>query len=161
MNYIFSNILKKLSVWQPKNPPHSTSWCTWVSYFLSWLSWKVSFSWQFPLEIARPWSNLVNLIKTHCTTLTLEEITQRYVTWTMCFAESSCVFQASELTKRHSNNQFVTFVLLVLAAKDNHEFHTNSNKFISIHLKRSGAAMCVSALILSFWIKQIYLFRLP
>lgn len=68
----------------------------------------------------------------------------------MCFAESSCVFQASELTKRHSNNQFVTFVLLVLAAKDNHEFHTNSNKFISIHLKRSGAAMCVSALILSF-----------
>lgn len=158
MNYIFSNILKKLSVWQPKNPPHSTSWCTWVSSFLSW---KVSFLWQFPLEIARPWSNLVNLIKTHCTTLNLEEITQRYVTWTMCFAESSCVFQASELTKRHSNNQFVTFVLLVLAAKDNHEFHTNSNKFISINLKRSGAAMCVSALILSFWIKQIYLFRLP
>ena len=75
----------------------------------------------------------------------------------MCFAESSCVFQASELTKRHSNNQFVTFVLLVLAAKDNHEFHTNSNKFISIHLKRSGAVMfaeivawCVSALILIF-----------
>lgn len=56
----------------------------------------------------------------------------------MCFAESSCVFQASELTKRHSNNQFVLFVL---ATKDNHEFHTNSNKLISIHLKRSGAAM--------------------
>ena len=56
----------------------------------------------------------------------------------MCFAESSCVFQASELTKRHSNNQFV---LLVLATKDNHEFQTNSKKFTSIHLKRSGAAM--------------------
>lgn len=76
--------------------------------------------------------------KTRCTTLNLEKITQRYVTWTMCFAESSCVFQASELTKRHSNNQFVLFVL---ATKDNHEFHTNFNKFISIHLKRSGAAM--------------------
>ena len=56
----------------------------------------------------------------------------------MCFTESSCAFQASELTKRHANNQFV---LSVLATKDNHEFDTNSNKLISIHLKRSGAAM--------------------
>ena len=42
-------------------------------------------------------------------------------------------------------------MLFVLATKDNHEFHTNFNKFISIHLKRSGASMfagCVSAPIL-------------
>ena len=42
-------------------------------------------------------------------------------------------------------------MLFVFATKDNHEFHTNFNKFISIHLKRSGASMfagCVSALML-------------
>ena len=128
-------MLKKLGVWQPQNP------CTALHGALGSATFSHGrwyFHENFPSKSRdREFGKIIEE-KTRCTTLNLEKITQRYVTWTMCFAESSCVFQASELTKRHSNNQFVLFVL---ATKDNHEFHTNFNKFISMHLKRSGAAM--------------------